>query len=933
MLESNSTSHVFRFTALRPPNTVDAQRQIGLSDSTPLVKSIADAPRRGRREIAQAYIRDEAAKINAFITSDAAVALAKAIDKVSSNDGKVSDLKVFDEREALQTHGDELSDYLLASKFGRIGEDTGQVTPTMRFYRALCAWRSPVLAKSKLADVLKLPIVLPSSLTATPVAARSATTERALASALARPAGATSSQGRLPVASVPRVLNELAMLHRSDFLTTPVDAADAEVPPMVLNAAGASMLSQDANNLLRSLDINPLTLPIYSIVTRLESLGGIREGTMSTATPTTTSALPSAPGQVGESGVVPRIQASAVADLLILKQHLTGYVRTDISHVENIMAGETKGTNFRNFERTDQTFTSEVEDTTEKQDELTTDERFDLKDETDKTIKEDQKIGFGLTVSGKYGPSVEFNASSSLDLSTSTEQSEKTAVDYAKDILERSLQKVTHKVRTQQVLEILREQEETNTHALTNSGTTHIVGLYQYLEKEYQSQVFNYGLRQTFDFIVPEPASFTWWVEQGAAVQPDQPAPPARLDSYISCAEEVDESNYLPTAAILGASDLSPPPPMYTMVTAAVKHGDTSGSEEDQPRSIMEKEIPIPAGYAPFWARVMPTALTDDQLTLAITVGTAQWFWRPAAPDVGSDFNIGSGGMGLSLADMSFSQDVESRLFAEVLAFESDSYDVVYNVIFARTPEAYTAWQISTYATLQAAWQNKQAKYEEDLQAAQLAANAQAQQATPLESSPSQNAKIIRSELKKHCISILTQQRYDDFVATQDGAPPFFDFQEAADEGSFIRFFEQAFEWDQLQYVCYPYFWGRKSTWAARYNRNDIDPDFLDYLQAGAARVVTPVRPGFEAAVAHYLETDEIWNGEGEPLEINSPLYVSILEELKARAEAPGSETAVGDPWSTSVPTPLVILRTDEGLPAWERQSPDSWVWVESPPA
>ena len=485
-------------------------------------------------------------------------------------------------------------------------------------------------------------------------------------------------------------------------------------------------------------------------------------------------------------------------------------------------------------------------------------------------------------------------------------------------------------MRTEQVLQILREQEETNTHELNNQGSTHIVGLYQYMEKQYESQVFNYGLHQTFDFMVPEPASFTWWVRGRAATQPAAPVPPPRLDSYIGSAAEVNDSNYLRTAAILGAADMSAPPPMYLMVTSAVKHGDTSGDEGGQPRSIMEKDIPIPAGYAPFWARVMPTALTDDHLSLAITVGAARRVWRPSATDVGSGFSLGSEGIGLSLADMIISQDVQSRLYTEVLAFESDAYTLVYNIIFVRTPEAYTAWQIKTYATLQAAWQNKQAEYEQDLEAAKLAANAQAQQATPLDKSPSQNAKIIRGELTRHCISILTQQRYNDFNAIQDADPPFFDFQEAADEGAFVRFFEQAFEWDQLQYVFYPYFWGRKSTWAARYSRNDIDPDFLEYLQAGAARVVAPVRPGFETAVAHYLETGEIWNGDGAPPQINSPLYVSILDELKQRADAQAGEIAVGDPWTTSVPTPLVILRTDAGLPGWERQDPSSWTWVES---
>jgi hypothetical protein len=935
MLESNSPNHVFRFITMRPPNTADATNLIPLAEDTFLVRTMADSSRERRRQVAQAYVKDELPKLEAFVDSDAANALAHAIDKLVASGGTVGELgpEVGDHGDALQAHRDELSDYLLASKFGRSGENARQVT-LMRLYRALYLLGSGLMGERKVADVMKLPLVFPVELAG-------ATTEASVAGGTApsvtrATAGSEPRTAQRPEDSpktdVQRVLNELAALHRSEFLTAADDESASETPPMMLNATGAARLSPETERLLKSLDVNPTTVPIYSVVTAVETaagLGGRVVGPLGPAAP----AAPHTPGVIGGSGVFPRIQASGVADLMVLKQHLTGYQRADISHVENVMAGETKGTTFRNFERTEQTFTTEVEDTREKQNELTTDERFDLKNETDKTIQDDQKIGLGLTVSGKYGPSVEFNASSSLDMSTSEEQSQKTAVSYAKDIVERSLEQVTHRVRTEQVLQILREQEETNNHTLENKSAEHIVGLYQYLEKEYESQVFNYGLRQTFDFIVPEPASLTWWVEAGAATQPAAPAPPPRLDTYIASADHVDESNYLPTAAILGASDLGPPPPMYVMVTAAVKHGDTSSSEDDQPRSIMEKDIPIPAGYAPFWVRVMPTALTDDHLSLGITVGTAQTVWRPAALGVGSGFSLGSDGIGLSLTDMIFSQDVQSRLYTEVLAFETDAYNVVYNVIFVRTPEAYTAWQIKTYATLQAAWQNKQAKYEQDLEAAKLAANAQAQQASKLDNSPTQNAKIIRAELKKHCISILTQQRYDDFTATQDGDPPFFDFQEAADEGSFIRFFEQAFEWDQLQYVFYPYFWGRKSTWAQRYSRNDIDPDLLDYLQAGAARVVAPVRPGFETAVAHYLETGEIWNGDGSPPQINSPLYVSILDELKARADAPGGEIAVGDPWITSVPTPLVILRTEPGLPAWERQSPDSWIWVESTPA
>ena len=92
-------------------------------------------------------------------------------------------------------------------------------------------------------------------------------------------------------------------------------------------------------------------------------------------------------------------------------------------------------------------------------------------------------------------------------------------------------------------------------------------------------------------------------------------------------------------------------------------------------------------------------------------------------------------------------------------------------------------------------------------------------------SPPAANQRTVETELKKALPgSIITQQRYDAFDATKAGDPPFFDFTEAAAEGAYIRFFEQAFEWDQMQYVFYPYFWSRKRTWVDRFLKQDVDP-------------------------------------------------------------------------------------------------------------
>ncbi|MCL2597678.1 MAG: hypothetical protein FWD66_08505, partial [Paludibacter sp.] len=89
---------------------------------------------------------------------------------------------------------------------------------------------------------------------------------------------------------------------------------------------------------------------------------------------------------------------------------------------------------------------------------------------------------------------------------------------------------------------------------------------------------------------------------------------------------------------------------------------------------------------------------------------------------------------------------------------------------------------------------------------------------------------------------------------------------------------------------------------------------FRSFMQAGMARVVVTVRPGFEEAVAHYMATGQIWNGGGTAV-IGDSLYLSIVDELKEQ------EYTVDGSWETMLPTNLIALQRSgvaidaEGLP------------------
>src|SRR4030095_5203330 len=179
------------------------------------------------------------------------------------------------------------------------------------------------------------------------------------------------------------------------------------------------------------------------------------------------------------------------------------------------------------------------------------------------------------------------------------------------------------------------------------------------------------------------------------------------------------------------------------------------------------------------------------------------------------------------------------------------------------------------------------------------------------------NPSIERTELKKAFIHLLMSEHFSQVdVPTPDPFALPNDLQQTKSWGAVVAFFERALEWENMLYYFYPYYWARPQKWAELILIQDLNPQFEAFLKAGAARVVIPIRPGFEAALAHYQETGEVWFGKDIPeafLEYN----VSILQEVSERNARPGEEKCLQE-WEVKVPTTLVVLRDDGRLPEFQ---------------
>jgi len=600
------------------------------------------------------------------------------------------------------------------------------------------------------------------------------------------------------------------------------------------------------------------------------------------------------------------VAPAGIADLLVVKQQLVRYEGADVAHIENVLKGESKSREHSRRRETEEITFRETELTTSEERELESTSRFEMSRETSETIKEDASLKAGLTVSGKYGPTVEFSASAEGSVSRSKEEATKSAARFSQDVTERSAYKVTERVLERSSLRVINEVIEKNSHAIDNTtGAGHIAGVYQWVNKVYQAQMYNYGIRMMYDFMVPEPAAFLMSALQTAhasAVELEKPMP------FTIRPDQITETNYTTWVQQYGATDVSAPPEMFKTKSLDFKAGG-GDSNADYNHS---GQIAVDEGYKAVFG----------------VVGIAGNVWESNA---GIDVVLGrrthrfSGGLGIGAWSSSLDDETDSVPFA-LDTWKYSQIAAAVEVKCQRTDRALTKWKLETHSKLTTAYKARLSEYEEKLAALEVQAGVAIRGKNPM-----LNMELMNDELKKHCITILTEQHFDLFDAIQNGSynVPQIDLFENAAEGPYVRFFEQAFEWEQMTWITYPYFWGRKNLWADRIAYEDVDPIFNQFLKAGYCRVAVPVRPGFEGTIDHFMTYGEIWNGGPLPT-ISNPLYLPIADEIAERLDRPGDEVPQGDPWLVRIPTTLVHLRPDDKLPKWQQDANGEWVEVEA---
>lgn len=640
--------------------------------------------------------------------------------------------------------------------------------------------------------------------------------------------------------------------------------------------------------------------------------------------------LKSSSENTSANGMAPKhfgVKRLGIADYLKVEQSIHAYVPGEVSNIENVMASELRHKSSLARDYSEITDTTSKSQETEKMSDTSKTSRTDMQTEVAKEIDKQQSIEAHTSFSAG-GAKWKLEVGGSYANSTAQHDSTRQAVAKSQEITERAMERVLTKVSEERIQKIIKEFTETNVHEFDNRGQAvsasnanparpqHITGVYRWVDKKMKNQIYNYGKRTMFEFMIPEPARLHRLAIGSAKNILTAPLDPRAEGLWQIKDYNVDQSFLQHWAEIYGVklTDL----PEKTKVQN-IGRQDLKLEGSGDTRFV---GIDILDNYTAKSARII---FGHNREKHGITGNKSQTLYY-------SNFN---GGMNSHSSNSTYFTTGDTGFFS---INKSGHYDYAYkgdNVngcFFAfsfnceLSDSFINSWKQINFDAIIAAYDAALKAFNE----VQAAADAQA-----VKDEAENKEKIslyyrdMESEVLKHnCIAYLLQNNDLKLgkALTEGNTMQAFKvkFDDLDAYTSLAKFMEQAMEWSIMDYTFYPYYWADSNNWQEMYLSSDLDPLFRNFLQAGMARVIVTVKPGFEDAVNFYMTTGRIWNG-GEVPVIGDPMYLSIVEELREPAGKPQ-----GNYWITRVPTALTILQAgsvglivDDALPIFPEDHPE----------
>lgn len=648
-----------------------------------------------------------------------------------------------------------------------------------------------------------------------------------------------------------------------------------------------------------------------------------------------------------------------VADLMVINQEFCCLLPGEVSHIENVMATEKKSNKTRRTVTIDETVTRGSEKNTSEERDRQSTERNELQSVVSSMLAESSSMNFTANLNAKWG-SVTLDTGFGYSENNSSASSQEQARNFAKELTERAVSKVSERVYEERSTRTIRTFEEDNEHTFFNDTVNHIVGMYRWMNKKLKNTVTNYGKRLMLELFVPEPAAFHFFALaskmregqlQAVAQQNTLEAPINPKDGFdfidsnnvtrhitLLRPQDVTEANYLQWAQLYGAEVKAPPAErMYltNSVTSTDKDGNPAAYDcsVDIPKGYMPKSLSFSfaqdaEGNTDMWFIIGSNPKLPVGTSTTVSGGTNTNPLMPEYhyPDMGGVYTgtITSTVMGITitrpiyqLPNIDFGPKLPITVFGRSRYFGLNT-----TVLCQRTDDSFLDWQRSVYQAVMAAYKKQKDAYDVAFAAATQAVQAASSMGfggsgfAYQAQNPMINREIERTELKRAAIYYMNggkmpspENNWVDALPMDIDYEHMPEFSYCANIGNtpYVKFMESAFDWQNMAYQFFPYFYGRKSNWVNLYLTQDADPLFANFLKAGYAKVLIPVQPGREKDVLAFMSSGNVFGKTTREVS-EHPLVLDILAQFN---DPKPTQSVQPEAWFTVVPTNLICLQND----------------------
>ncbi|MGM0889799.1 MAG: type II secretion system protein GspG [Bacillota bacterium] len=586
-----------------------------------------------------------------------------------------------------------------------------------------------------------------------------------------------------------------------------------------------------------------------------------------------------------------RMKTAPVGQLHLerIEMYPVGVERGELMYTVPLAPKETVTISHKEWATTSEEYERIVQDYFESYSERGVAEKTDVSISTENESKHASAFNFSAQVTGGYGP-VSMTVATGINNNSENRQVVKDSTQRAREVTEKASARTRQEHKISFKLETKRGVEDNSYRTITNPHDDRAIRIdYYRMMRKWRTDLYRYGLRLTFDIVIPNPGARLWALHRRVRKLDEEIRKPFVFPLKLT---DLTDDNWKIIKNDYGGVIDSPPEKLIPITISRTlpflppnMAGKTEMFEFIAPDGYTFLEGSPLVSYGYWGTNRTSFSFQHGKPFLNYPPNTKMTYTRDQS--IPTDEPLG-GSVKLESVALGSGRQVSWYLHYQ----PSDEYVLHLQVNAVRTDATFLTWQTKSWKALHdfsyLKWQDQIARLQAErdrlwmdlsgkdtLTLRRLEREELIRQTLywvigeQFDPTPSEVGRILKKMV------VMEQNQLQDELPNADLKRQLSkdDWATAAGFGDIVKYLHHAIEWENLLYFLYPYFWGSDDLAREKMLFEHPDVNHRDFLRAGYTRIVIPIRPGFEESFTKLINTGVFSSQDKTP-------YITIAEEV-----------------------------------------------------